>query len=80
MVVAGLSAPPGYAPGPYGSFAAAKSVIARMRRIDDDGVSRAEEAWQFEADNGSVIAPAAIRWRARYENSWRRVSDVEYRR
>jgi hypothetical protein len=54
MVVAGLSAPPGYAPGPYGNFAAAKSIIARMRRIDDDGVSRAEESWQFEADNGSV--------------------------
>src|SRR6516164_6804829 len=28
MVVAGLSAPPGYAPGPYGNFAAAKSIIA----------------------------------------------------
>jgi len=54
MVVAGLSAPLGYAPGPYGNFLAAKSIVARMRRVDDDEVSSAEEAWQFEADNGSV--------------------------
>jgi hypothetical protein len=50
MVVAGLSAPPGYAPGPYGNFGAAKSIIARTLRVDDDGVSRAEESWQFEGE------------------------------
>jgi hypothetical protein len=55
MVVAGLSAPPGYAPGPYGNFGAAKSIIARTLRVDDDGVSRAEESWQFEGESGDSI-------------------------
>jgi hypothetical protein len=55
MVVAGLSAPPGYAPGPYRNFGAAKSIIARTLRIDDDGVSRAEESWQFEGESGDTI-------------------------
>jgi hypothetical protein len=80
MVVAGLSAPPGYAPGPYGNFAVAKSIIARMRRIDDDGVSRAEEAWQFEADNGSVEHQLQFVGGPAMRTPWRRVSDEEYRR
>src|SRR6516164_10327105 len=37
MVVTGLSAPPGYAPGPYGNFGAAKSRTMRTLRTDDDG-------------------------------------------
>jgi hypothetical protein len=32
MVVTGLSAPPGYAPGPYGNFGAAKSRVMRTLR------------------------------------------------
>jgi hypothetical protein len=55
MVITGLSAPPGYAPGPYGNFEAAKSIIARTLRIDDDGISRAEESWQFEGESGDSI-------------------------
>jgi hypothetical protein len=55
MVVAGLSAPPGYAPGPYGNVGAANSIMARTLRIDDDGVSRAEESWQFEGESGDSI-------------------------
>ena len=55
MVVAGLSAPPGYAPGPYGNFAAAKSHVTRSLRTDDDGVSTAEESWQFTGENGDAV-------------------------
>jgi hypothetical protein len=55
MVVAGLSSPDGYAPGPYGNFAAAKAIINRTLRVDDDGVSRAEENWQFEGESGDSI-------------------------
>jgi hypothetical protein len=55
MVVAGLSAPPGYAPGPYGNFAAAKSHVTRSLHTDDDGVSTAEESWQLTGENGDEL-------------------------
>lgn len=55
MAVGGLSSPPGYAPGPYGTFAAAKGVIARTLRIDADGLPRAEESWDLEGETGDVI-------------------------
>jgi len=56
MVVTGLSAPPGYAPGPYGNFGAAKSRTMRTLRTDDDGFSTAEESWKFEGENGDLVA------------------------
>jgi hypothetical protein len=55
MVVGGLSSPPGYAPGPYGNFAAAKSMITRTLRTGEDALSRAEESWQFEGESGDSI-------------------------
>ena len=55
MVVGGLSAPPGYAPGPYGNFASAKSVVTRTMRTDDDEGSKAEESWQFQGQDGDSI-------------------------
>ena len=55
MVVTGLSAPPGYAPGPYGNFGAAKSRTMRTLRTDDDGFSTAEESWKFEGENGDLV-------------------------
>jgi hypothetical protein len=55
MVVGGLSSPPGYAPGPYGNFVAAKSAITRTLRTDDHDVSSAEEVWQFEGESGDSV-------------------------
>jgi hypothetical protein len=55
MVVAGLSAPPGYAPGPYGNFVAAQSHISRSLRTDDDGASTVEESWLFSGENGDAV-------------------------
>jgi hypothetical protein len=55
MVVVGLSSPPGYAPGPYGNFAAAKSMITRTLRTGEDALSRAEESWQFEGESGDSV-------------------------
>jgi len=49
MVVTGLSAPPGYAPGPYGNFGAAKSRTMRTLRTDD-GFSTTEESWKVEGE------------------------------
>jgi hypothetical protein len=55
MAVGGLSSPPGYAPGPYGNFAAAKGIMARTLRVDDEGLARAEESWDFEGETGDSI-------------------------
>jgi len=55
IVVTWLSAPPGYAPGAYGNFGAAKSRIMRTLRTDDDGFSTAEESWKFEGENGDLV-------------------------
>jgi hypothetical protein len=55
MSIAGLSSPAGYAPGPYGNSVTAKSTVVRTLRSDDHDVSRAEEAWRFEGENGDTI-------------------------
>jgi hypothetical protein len=51
MSIAGLSSPAGYAPGPYGNSV----TVARTLRSDDRDVSRSEETWHFEAENGESI-------------------------
>ena len=55
MVIAGLSSPGGYAPGPYGNFVAATASLAKTSRVDPDGHARAEEAWEFEGESGDSI-------------------------
>ena len=55
QIVVGLSSPPGYAPGPYGNFSAAKGIMSRTLRINDEGRSRAEESWDFEGETGDSI-------------------------
>ena len=55
VAVVGLSSPPGYAPGPYGNFSAAKGIMSRTLRINDEGRSRAEESWDFEGETGDSI-------------------------
>lgn len=54
MVVGGFSSPADYAPGPYGNFAGARANVARTLRTDDV-LSRAEESWEFEGENGDSI-------------------------
>ena len=55
MTVGGLSSPQDYAPGPYGNSVPAKSTISRTLSTDDQGVSSADEAWQFEGENGDSV-------------------------
>ena len=55
MVIAGLSSPGGYAPGPYGNFVAATATLAKTSRVDPDGHARAEETWEFEGESGNSI-------------------------
>src|SRR5262249_14899444 len=54
MVFTGLMSAGG-APGAYGVYVPAKAKVERELKTDSDGASRAEEEWEFKADNGSSI-------------------------
>jgi hypothetical protein len=54
MVFTGLMSAGG-APGAYGVYVPAKAKVEREVKTDSDGASRAEEEWEFKADDGSAI-------------------------
>ena len=54
MIVGGLVGSD-VAPGAYGVYMPAKTVIDRKVRTEEDGKSRVEESWSFTAQPGSAI-------------------------
>ena len=55
MVVTGLSSKVSYVPGASGTFALGKANVQRSVRTDAEGVSKAEESWEFKGEGGDSI-------------------------
>ncbi|MBV8131657.1 MAG: hypothetical protein JO282_03975 [Alphaproteobacteria bacterium] len=55
MVGPGLVSNPSYAPGPYGTAAAANATVDRHVHTDAAGKSTVEESWEFKGDGGDAI-------------------------
>ena len=56
MVITGFSSKSSYVPGAYGTFTLGKANVERNVRTDAEGVSKAEESWEFKGDGGASIA------------------------